>query len=742
MKNYLVILILLSNLVFITLREKPIKNFCGVDSLKGKIEIGKSPNFKDINSKTRRLSTDYTPIRIFLDITFLEEQIKNLPEMVEHQPKIKRALNKTIKSIGDLIKVIQITDRNVFHSMNETFFKKINVLKWDEKLNNTEQMSLNYDYILLARFAVDSDGLPETALAGAYPALLEEKTNRPNIGLMIISKNHIFFSKDNAEHYFTHTFFHEFTHALGFLSQGYQYFPGGEEKSILRKKDKFKIDRAYVITPKVMEFAKKYYGCEKINGVELENQGYGGSVLSHWESRILLGEYMTSEVYQDELYISEITLALLEDSGWYQVNYYTGGLMRFGKNKGCDFLNEFCVDKNGTTKFYNEYFSTYYSNYPGCTTGRQSRTYNIISYYTNLDNPNYSEILPNVSSYGNIYYIGGFMRAADYCPVFYHIENEYTNSYFVGHCKIGKDNYGSNIWYNNTGKLEPHSNSELPKELGEKYSENSFCMMSNLVPNGKYEIFGTIFHPMCFPSYCSSSSLTVLIYDQYIVCPRQGGNVKVEGYDGKIHCPDYNIICTGTVLCNDLFDCIEKKSMPKENTNIYDYEPLTTHNNVDIPNVKTIEAGELSDDGICPKNCMQCLEKKKCKLCLKGYNLIGVKENDDQPIICNNNTDINKGYYKKNNIYYPCHANCQTCSSGPNSDNEMNCIECKEGFELKDKNCVTKTKNYIMLISIIIGIVVAVLIVVGVLLIIRKKRKENLIDDNINDESNKEVPLY
>ena len=33
--------------------------------------------------------------------------------------------------------------------------------------------------------------------------------------------------------------------------------------------------------------------------------------------------------------ISEITLALLEDSGWYKANYYTGGLMRFGKNKGC-----------------------------------------------------------------------------------------------------------------------------------------------------------------------------------------------------------------------------------------------------------------------------------------------------------------------------------------------------------------------------------------------------------------------
>ena len=65
-----------------------------------------------------------------------------------------------------------------------------------------------------------------------------------------------------------------------------------------------------------------------------------GSALSHWEQRILLGDYMGAVIYQEEMVISEITLALLEDSGWYKINYYTGGLMRFGKNKGCDFMKK------------------------------------------------------------------------------------------------------------------------------------------------------------------------------------------------------------------------------------------------------------------------------------------------------------------------------------------------------------------------------------------------------------------
>ena len=43
---------------------------------------------------------------------------------------------------------------------------------------------------------------------------------------------------------------------------------------------------------------------------------------------------MTSEVYEDEMVLSEFTLALLEDSGWYKVNYYTWWInfMYFFKN--------------------------------------------------------------------------------------------------------------------------------------------------------------------------------------------------------------------------------------------------------------------------------------------------------------------------------------------------------------------------------------------------------------------------
>ena len=64
--------------------------------------------------------------------------------------------------------------------------------------------------------------------------------------------------------------------------------------------------------------------------------------------------------------------------------------------------------------------------------------------------------------------------------------------------------------------------------------------------------------------FCSDKSLTIQINNDYIVCPRDGGKIKLPNYDGYLLCPDYYLICSGTVLCNDIFDCIEKQSELKD----------------------------------------------------------------------------------------------------------------------------------------------------------------------------------
>ena len=52
---------------------------------------------------------------------------------------------------------------------------------------------------------------------------------------------------------------------------------------------------------------------------------------------------MCGIIRTEEEVISEFTLAYLEDTGYYKANYYTGGLMRYGKNKGCTFIKDKCV---------------------------------------------------------------------------------------------------------------------------------------------------------------------------------------------------------------------------------------------------------------------------------------------------------------------------------------------------------------------------------------------------------------
>uniref|UniRef100_A0A914REA0 Leishmanolysin-like peptidase n=1 Tax=Parascaris equorum TaxID=6256 RepID=A0A914REA0_PAREQ len=57
-----------------------------------------------------------------------------------------------------------------------------------------------------------------------------------------------------------------------------------------------------------------------LEGAELENQGGDGTALTHWEKRLFENEAMTGTHTQNPVY-SRITLALLEDSGWYRADY-------------------------------------------------------------------------------------------------------------------------------------------------------------------------------------------------------------------------------------------------------------------------------------------------------------------------------------------------------------------------------------------------------------------------------------
>ena len=48
------------------------------------------------------------------------------------------------------------------------------------------------------------------------------------------------------------------------------------------------VDRTFhlMVTPKVVEEVRNHFGCQTLEGAELEDQGGDGTLLTHWEKRI------------------------------------------------------------------------------------------------------------------------------------------------------------------------------------------------------------------------------------------------------------------------------------------------------------------------------------------------------------------------------------------------------------------------------------------------------------------------
>ena len=78
---------------------------------------------------------------------------------------------------------------------------------------------------------------------------------------------------------------------------------------------------------------------------------------------------------------------------------------------------------------------------------------------------------------------------------------------------------------------------------------------------------------MCYNIKCNKNVKEIYVYinNSLIICPKNGTILyNISEYNGTIKCPDYNLICTSDIWCNELFDCIDKKSLSDLTT--YDYK--------------------------------------------------------------------------------------------------------------------------------------------------------------------------
>ncbi|GLT73830.1 hypothetical protein SLA2020_456630 [Shorea laevis] len=335
-----------------------------------------------------------------------------------------------------------------------------------------------------------------------------------------------------AESLLSATLIHEVMHVLGFDPHAFAHFRDERKRRRIQVTEQLmdeKLGRMVtrVVLPRVVMHSRHHYGAfsENFTGLELEDGGGRGTSGSHWEKRLLMNEIMTGSVDTRSV-VSKMTLALLEDSGWYQANYSMADRLDWGHNQGTEFVTSPC----------NLWKGAYHCNttqLSGCTYNREAEGYcPIVSYSGDL--PQWARYFPQANK-------GGQSSLADYC------------TYFVA--------------YSDGSCTDTNSARAPDRMLGEVRGSNSRCMASSLVRTGF--VRGSMTQGNgCYQHRCINDSLEVAVDGIWKVCPQAGGPIQFPGFNGELICPAYHELCgTGPLpvsgqcpnSCNFNGDCIEGK---------------------------------------------------------------------------------------------------------------------------------------------------------------------------------------
>jgi hypothetical protein len=646
--NFIFSLLILLSIIVVFQSKK-----CGHENAQQNTKVNRINHHKN----TRLLqSSSWTPIRIYIDYTTLDLQVSKIDKV--QIDNIKKLMNHVGSLLQNIIKVKQESTNLVIKECDPQV-----------TISPLVQNGVASDLVIFPY--IDTTFDESTEAAAAYCAQ-DAISNRPLAGYIAFNK-FLNFNLKNAFYYNTMLALHEMNHILSFSSSLFDQFitETGQvipKTQVLITRQINGISRSMIATTKVLQAAKKHFNCNTMEGLELENQGGPGTAGSHWEARLMAGDFMIGQSY-GEIVISDISLAMMEDSGWYSVNYYSAGLFRYGKNAGCDFVNTKCVN-SGATKFHNEFTTSIGGDF--CFSGRTSKGVSSLERGLTIN---------SVYNYFSDLSMGGVINA-DYCPIA--IDHQSAETYFVDNCWMGT--------------------SSIPSSMGEKMGPSSNCFMSSLVPQNDNNLnsFRGKYNSICYETTCDylNSKFSVLIGNASVVCPSAGGAIKFPGFDGFLLCPDFNLICTRKFSCGDTIDCISKGVTTSTPTN-YNYALNTEYiaalanpgntfsscidNNFLINGVCSATCPDSYYANVltktcnsCIPNCLKCSDSLKCIKCKSGYFL------DVSGQSCLNTCPL--GTATIDDKCSSCTVeNCAICD--PN--NLGQCMDCMNNTFLKNNTCTT-----------------------------------------------------
>lgn len=336
------------------------------------------------------------------------------------------------------------------------------------------------------------------------------------------------------------TIAHEFTHILGMTSFDFAYFwdrstgkprtsrnsygkppyanvlcvDGTFSSSEIPSQDTLKkvtTSNGYVayeiVTKTVRNVVRNQFDCQTMEGARLENQptGDGDCYGSHWDHRLFNNEFMAAVYTGASQYVTSLTLALLEDSGWYIPNYMVAQNSPFGLGAGCEFVDENCVQNGGVPEFGLGTFCNNPSDI-GCSSDRKMVAF--------CDIAKWNGLLPSGYQYFSDPTLGGGLTQSDFCPA-------YTTLYKF---EVGGDTQALDC-------TDETLNSMWIKDEDETFGSTSRCFESSNGPRG-----------MCMNVQCSGGRLVVMAGGRKHECTYPGKILELPG--GKdIICPAFEQIC-------------------------------------------------------------------------------------------------------------------------------------------------------------------------------------------------------
>jgi hypothetical protein len=343
---------------------------------------------------------------------------------------------------------------------------------------------------------------PTSAPTRAYASSCAvDQLGRPVAGLININPGRLVDQGGSGNDIDYATVLHELLHIVGFSATAFGTYvdANGAPLDISQVIDQTTLRYGKPVyrarTPRLLAVARKHFECPTLAGVEIDDfdrRGLGFG--NHWEARLLGNELMTPTIQERDFALSDLTLAMIESSGWYVVNYQQADPLLYGKATGCSFLEEQC----GTWQ------------QPG---------YQACQHY---QDPKSEECSFDNVRFGHCDTIRSAVCLEEYFQV------------FANDCKVGGARFASDYCPLVSTTHACTNDSIVPRAgRGETFSPTSRCFTAG-EGNG-------VRTARCFQHRCTADELIVVVDGRDIKCPRNGSVIATPL--GQLECPPYLSLC-------------------------------------------------------------------------------------------------------------------------------------------------------------------------------------------------------